>query len=73
VIDDEKDARAFRDGAGAIEALIDADLTLQPQHFRRPRKGTPACGATSGLFFASSAYGVTCEGCKASLAKKAGR
>lgn len=66
--DDEKDARAFRDGVGAIEALLEADLPLQTQHYRRPRKGTAACGAAGQTV--TSPLGVTCAACKRYLARK---
>lgn len=72
--DDDKDSRAFNTHAGAVAALVDDDsIKVAPQHFRRPRKGTPACGATTGLFFASSRYGVTCPACLEALTKKGKR
>lgn len=69
-LSDEKDARAFRKGAGLVEALVDSDVEVAPQHLRRPRKGTPACGATSGLFFAATHLGVTCPDCLAVMRKR---
>lgn len=73
MLSDEKDARAFRPDAGAIEAMIEAEIAVAPQHYRRPRKGTPACGATNGAFFAATEYGVTCGDCRAYLTRRDAR
>lgn len=63
---EEKDARAFDPRAGAIEALIETDAPVAPQHYRRPRKGTALCGDGSFLF-AATRYGVTCAACRKAL------
>lgn len=66
--DVENDARAFRDGAGAIAALVDVDLPMQPQHYERPRLKRSACGVAGQM--AATALGVTCPTCKRHLARK---
>lgn len=65
---DEKDARAFRDGVGAIEALLDVDVPLQIQH-APGRMGRSLCGASGGQVL-TMPIGVTCEGCKAKIAAR---
>lgn len=70
-LDEEKDAKAFRDGAGAIEALLDAPLEIVPQH--APKRGTTAgaCGAFGQV--KATGIGVTCPACLTIQAKRAAR
>lgn len=65
---EDKDAKAFRPGAGAVEALIDADLPMQLQHYERPRLKRTACGVAGQI--AASPIAVTCPDCKRHLARK---
>lgn len=65
---EDKDARAFREGAGAIEALLDVDLPMQLQHYERPRLKRSACGAFGQIAATKSA--VTCPACKRHLERK---
>lgn len=69
---DDKDACAFRDGADAIEALLDAPLDLQVQHFEMPRARRAACGAQGGQL-TTSGYTITCPACRRRFEKKARR
>lgn len=65
MLSDEKDARAFRGGVGAIEALLDTDAQVVVQHAPN-HKGSPLCGATgavlTGIVIASS---ISCDMCRA--------
>lgn len=68
------DDRAFRAGAGIFDALLDdADVSIAPQHFQLPRKHVGACGEY-GFYAPRGLPGhVTCERCKAYLARKGKR
>lgn len=60
---DEKDGRAFNPHAGAVEALLDADVPVATQHAPN-RSGLPLCGGAgfvrTGIV---TEYGITCEAC----------
>ena len=60
--DDDPDARAFRDGADAIEALLDAPIAVAVQHAPRRGRLGPLCGAAGGQV-SSMGIGVTCDAC----------
>lgn len=63
---DDKDGRAFVQGAEAFEALLDADIPVRVQHAPN-RQGLPLCGAATGAVRTGivTAHGITCEACLA--------
>lgn len=63
---DDKDSRAFVQGAEAVEALLDADMPVRTQHTPN-RQGLPSCGAATGAVLTGvvTKYAITCEACLA--------
>jgi len=56
---------------GVLEPLLDTPLPMQVQHYGLPRTRRIACGAYGQVAFTPGA--VTCDACKAYLAKRRGR
>lgn len=63
---DEKDDRAFRSDANAIEALVDSPIELLTQH-APSRQRMPLCGSPTGAVVTGivTKYAITCEACLA--------
>lgn len=68
----DRDARAFSERAGAIEALLDEPIAVAVQHAPNPGKWGGLCGSFSGQVLAMP-IGVTCPDCLAKLAKRSRR
>ena len=67
----DDDARAFREGAGAIEAALEAPVALQVQHAPARAGFAARCGAYGQVVWGG--IGVTCPECLALMTARKSR
>jgi hypothetical protein len=63
-------SEGLHERAGAVEALIEADIPLQVHHWRKPRTAGAACGvAGPAVSIHDEPSWITCESCRTEIAK----